>query len=170
MSDTYVAVTDVKFGKDDGEVQKFKRGEEVSGLSAQQMLELWSAGSIAAKGSPQDPNTWPDASREVEPTTPRFVEDVLKVQVAFADAPDDVDTPKTQPRRGVFSDPKSLLEPQVDEDSMPTEPTPSNATTSTTGGGPTSVEAVEENQATAAEFEAEENATSDEAGKKGKQV
>ena len=109
MADTFVAVTNIRHGEDDGEVTQILRGEEVEGLPKEVMVALWAQGSLAVKGTPGDPNTWPK-SDEPEPTTPRFVEDVLLAQAASAGAPEGTEVPKTQPNEDVPKDPQKLLD------------------------------------------------------------
>jgi hypothetical protein len=109
MADTYVAVSSIQHGEGDDGVTTFERGDEVKGFDDETMVHLWSNGAIAVKGSPEDPNTWPE-NNVVQNTTPRYIEDVLKAQAAAKGAPSGVDVPMTQPHLDTRpSDPAALL-------------------------------------------------------------
>jgi hypothetical protein len=140
MADTYVAVTDFKIGLADGQVERLSRGEEIDASDFTDedhkiLGELLMSGSVAVKGSPQDPNTWPKDERPYE-TTPAVVEAALRAQalhdLAGVDVPDGV---STQPGNNTPSDAKSLLigEHVPDQDEL-VEP----GRSLTSAGGPAS--------------------------------
>jgi hypothetical protein len=168
MSKSFVAVTDIRHGEGD-KIKSFKRGDSVTGLKGDTMVELWLAGSLAEKDSPMDPNTWPDAGAGVAATTPRFVDEVLRAQLAAAGAPAGVDVPKTQGDREAHKDPEKLLTGTGVGDDAPSEPTPANVATNSTGvPNPQGQGATDEAEAAAREAEEEANEAADKAAKSGK--
>jgi hypothetical protein len=125
MANTYVAVTEVRHGGEDGKVESFAPGEKVTGLDDDTMHELWSNGSITVEGSVHDPNTWP-TRQGTYPTTPRVVEEALMAQARELEGPLGADSALykgalTQPHEDAPENPTALLAGDVEVPDSPAD-------------------------------------------------
>jgi hypothetical protein len=144
----YVAVTDVTHGESDGKRTTFAQGKTVTDLPQDVMQELYAAGSITPKGSPDDPNLL-EYDNGPGLTTPAMVQEALRVQAAALEGPGGADTDlyqnaNTQPGREDHPEnPADLLQPvnvsgSADEAAkVEDEDTTVTLSSTTPGGGAT---------------------------------
>jgi hypothetical protein len=160
----FVAVTDIHHGDDDGVVTVIPRGSTLSdyeGVDEDLIVEWYASGSVAVKGTKDDPNTLPVDPHPYE-TTPAVVEQSLKMQARQLLAGHKlVQGHHTQPGYAEPpEDPEALLRGVNNPDGEMVEPTPRNQSTP----GPTSVTAAA--VATNAESENRQEPAKEEAKRK----
>jgi hypothetical protein len=105
---SFVAITRVQHGEEDGTVTHLDPGDSVDDLPNEVKAHLYVSGALAVAGSPDDPNTWVD-TRDVFPTTPAVVEEALRQQAADQMFGVLRDGTHTQPGKERAADPASNL-------------------------------------------------------------